>query len=54
MAFGRELVVMLTKPCMFGGQVEVSTKNIMYRFIEGQTHFKFSCVKMSLTLNELI
>ena len=46
MTFGRELVGFLTKPsmfdkfwCMIGGRVEVQTKNIMYRFIEGLTHF---------------
>jgi hypothetical protein len=49
MTFGRELVVLLTKPCMFGkfwymrgGSVVVSTKNILYRFMEGQTHFDMS------------
>ena len=35
--------------------MEVLTKNILYRFIEGQTHFSNACsAKMSLTLNEPI
>jgi hypothetical protein len=49
MTFGRELVVLLTKLsmfakfwCMRGGTVEVWTKNILYRFMEGQTHFSTS------------
>ena len=33
MSFGRELVALLTKPSIFGKQ------SILYRFIEGQTHF---------------
>ena len=28
--------------CMFGSRVEVLTKSILYRFIEGQTHWIFS------------
>ena len=44
MAFDRELVVLLTKPSMFGKiLVRVWTKNILYQFIEGQTHFGKIC-----------
>ena len=49
MTFGKELVGLLTKPFMFGkflvhagGSVEVWTKNILYRFMKGQTHFGMS------------
>ena len=45
MTFGQELVVLLATPfmyntfqCMLGGSVDVWAKNILYRFIEGQTH----------------
>jgi hypothetical protein len=38
---------------MLGGSVEVHMKNILYQFIEGQTHFGMpKGAKMSLTLNE--
>jgi hypothetical protein len=42
--------------CMRGGSVEVWTKNILYRFMEGQTHFGMPKrgVKTSLTLHEPI
>ena len=41
--------------CMRGGSVEVWTKNILYQFMEGQTHFSTSWhAKMSLTLHEPI
>ena len=41
--------------CMRGGSVEVWTKNILYRFMEGQTHFGMPRgVKMSLALHEPI
>ena len=41
--------------CMPGGSVEVWTKNILYRFMEGQTLFSTSWhAKMSLTLHEPI
>ena len=51
MTFGRELVVLLTKPFMFnkslvhvwrscgGLKGQRPSKNILYWFIEGQTHF---------------
>jgi hypothetical protein len=62
MSFGRELVVLLRKPsmfgklwCMRGGSVEVWPKNILYRLIEGQTHFGMPRgAEMSLALNEPI
>ena len=39
--------------CMLGVHVEVRTKNILYRFIEGQTYFGISRrAKISLVLNE--
>jgi hypothetical protein len=38
---------------MLGGSVEVSTKNILYQFIEYQTHFTMPRrAKLSLALNE--
>jgi hypothetical protein len=41
--------------CTRGGSVEVWTKNILYQFLEGQTHFSTSWhAKMSLTLYEPI
>ena len=30
--------------CMFGCHLEVWTKNFLYRFIKGQTHFSNACV----------
>ena len=39
--------------CMLRGSVEVWAKNILYQFIEGQTHFGMPRgAKMSLALNE--
>ena len=61
MTFGRELVVLHTTPfhvsvslrCMLGGSVEVRTKNILDRFVEGQTRFDMSRgAKLSLVLKE--
>ena len=38
---------------MLGGSVEVSTNNILYQFIKGQTHFGMQRgIKMGLALNE--
>jgi hypothetical protein len=56
MPSGREFVVMHTTPSMFATfLVVVWTKNILYRVIEGQTHFGMSIdSNISLALNELI
>ena len=35
----QDLPSLVSFMCMFGGCVEVWTKNILNRFIEGQTHF---------------
>ena len=35
-------------PCMFRGGVEVYIKNILFKFIEDQTHYGMRGVKMSL------
>ena len=41
--------------CMRGGSVEVWTKNILYQFMKGQTHFGMQRgAKMSLALHEPI
>ena len=59
--FGWELVVLHSSPCMFGEfqcmlgiSVEVWMKNILYRIVEGQTHFgmQWRGAKISLALNE--
>ena len=50
MTFGEELVILHTTLSMFGkllgallgGSVEVSTMNILYQFIESETHFGMS------------
>ena len=45
MAFGQELVILHTTPSIFGKvamlrvSVEIRAKNILYRFVEGQTCF---------------
>jgi hypothetical protein len=39
--------------CILGSSIKVQTKNILYRFIEGQTHFgRPRGDIMSLALNE--
>jgi hypothetical protein len=63
MTFGMELVVLLTKPSMFGKFLVhvwrycggLNKENILNRFMKGQTHFGMSRgAEMSLVLHETI
>ena len=59
MTFGQELVSLHTTPSVFGkfavhdrGSVDIWTNNILYRFIEGQTHIGMPRgANMDLALN---